>query len=265
MDRFVTGDGCGIAYRFDGAQTAPLLLLSNSLGTNMAMWEPQMAAFTRHFRVLRYDTRGHGQSDAPTGGYSLDRLGRDIVELLDALAISPVAFCGLSLGGMMGQWLGIREPGRIGKLILANTSSFMGPPSGWDQRIALVQQSGMRALVDATVSRWFTPDFIEKDSAAITDVVAMLLATDPQGYGGCCSAIRDMDMRRTARLIEGDVLVIGGNEDGATPPDHSRALTDAIGKNATLEMLDAAHLSNVEQPEQFAELCLRFLLDHPER
>src|SRR5690606_4746144 len=156
---FTTDDDCRIAYRFDGPEDGPVLLLSNSLGTTMAMWAPQMAAFTARFRVLRYDRRGPGQSDSPAGGYSMDRLARDAVQLLDALNLETVDFCGLSKGGMIGQWLGVRAPERIRKLILANTSAYMGPPSGWQSRIEGVLANGMAPLAEASIARWFTPDF----------------------------------------------------------------------------------------------------------
>jgi 3-oxoadipate enol-lactonase len=253
-----TGDGCRIAWRFDGPEDAPVLLLSNSLGTDMTMWSPQIADFSKTRRVLRYDSRGHGGSDAPPGAYSLDRLGRDVIELLDKLEIDTVDFCGLSLGGMIGQWLGIRAPERVRRLILANTSSYMGPPSGWDARIATVAAQGMAPLAEASVERWFTDAFGQTSRAAIAPIVATLLATDPVGYAGVCAAIRDMDMRRTARLIELPTLVIGGSLDPSTPPPHSEALAKTI-PGARLHMLDAAHLSNVEVPEAFMRTVLDFL------
>lgn len=257
-----TGDGCRIAYRSDGPEDAPALMLSNSLGTDMNMWAPQMGAWARSFRVLRYDQRGHGGSDAPAGAYSLDRLGRDAIELLDALDLRTVDFCGLSLGGMTGQWLGIREPGRLRRLILANTSSFMGPPSAWDARIKTVREQGMAPLAQASIERWFTQGFAKSGQAAISRVAKMLQATDPLGYAGCCAAIRDMDLRRTVALIDVPTLIIGGRHDPATPPPHSDALTKAVS-NARLVMLDAAHLTNVECPEAFSAAVLSYLL--PER
>lgn len=255
---FTTGDGCRIAYRFDGPQDAPILLLSNSLGTDMGMWEPQMAAFSTHFRVLRYDQRGHGASDAPIGSYSMDRLGRDVIELLDWLSHETVHFCGLSLGGMIGQWLGIRAPERLGRLILANTSSYMGPPSAWDGRIDIVREQGMASLAQASIERWFTQSFAAKALDAIAPIATMLQATDPDGYAGCCAAIRDMDMRRIVRLIPTPTLVIGGRHDPATPPSHSETLASAI-PGAKLAMLDAAHLSNVECAEIFVRIVSDFL------
>ncbi|MEC8033627.1 MAG: 3-oxoadipate enol-lactonase [Pseudomonadota bacterium] len=253
-----TGDGCRIAYRFDGPEGAPVLLLSNSLGTDMDMWAPQLATWTQAFRVLRYDHRGHGASDAPAGGYSIDRLGRDVIELLDALDLERVDFCGLSLGGMTGQWLGIREPRRIRRLILANTSSFMGPPSAWDARIALVREQGMAPLAQASVERWFTAAFAATGQAAIAPIAAMLQATNAQGYAGCCAAIRDMDMRGTVALVETPTLIIGGTQDPATPPPHGEALAKAIA-GARLLMLEAAHLANVEQADAFGRAVTDFL------
>lgn len=258
MSTITTGDGCRIAYRFDGPEDAPLLLLSNSLGTTTDMWAPQMATLGSAFRVLRYDSRGHGGSGVPLGGYSIDRLGRDVIELLDALAIDSVDFCGLSLGGMVGQWLGICEPSRLRRLVLANTSGRMAPPSSWDARIASVTAGGMAQLADASVARWFTAGFAAQTPEAIAPVRAMLLATAPHGYAGCCAAIRDMDMRRTAALIDVPTLVIGGTFDSATPPPHSEALAQAI-PGARLVMVDAAHLSNVEQPGAFVNALCSYL------
>jgi 3-oxoadipate enol-lactonase len=252
------GDGCRIAYRLDGPEDAPVLMLSNSLGTAMAMWEPQMVAFAERFRVLRYDSRGHGGSDAPAGSYSIDRLGRDVIELLDALGIARVTFCGLSKGGMVGQWLGWRAPERLERLVLANTSAYMGPPEGWDARIRAVVTGGMSAMTDAVMQRWFRPGFLENDADASAAVRTMLLATSAGGYAGCCAAIRDMDQRALLPLITVPTLVIGGAEDPATPMEHSEQLVHGIA-GARLVVLEAAHLSNVEQPAAFAEAVLSFI------
>jgi 3-oxoadipate enol-lactonase len=251
------GDGCCIAWALDGPEGAPVLMLSNSLGTTMEMWRPQLAAFTARFRVLRYDTRGHGRSDAPPGGYGLDRLGRDAIELLDALGLGRVHFCGLSLGGMTGQWLGARAPDRIDRLVLANTAAVMGPPSAWDARIVTVRQQGMAALTDAILERWFTPEFraVPEGAAFVRD---QLLATDPAGYAGCCAAIRDMDLRPLLGRIAAPTLVITGSRDPATPPADSTLIVESI-PGARQLMLDAAHLSNVEQPEAFTTAVLDFL------
>lgn len=259
--RIKMGDGCAIAYRLDGPENAPILLLSNSLGTTTAMWEPQMAALTAVRRVLRYDTRGHGASDAPLGAYSIDRLGRDVVELLDALDVERVDFCGLSMGGMIGQWLGWRAPGRIDRLVLANTSAFMGPPQGWDARIRLVTEQGMEAMVEPVIQRWFRSEFAGV-SEEVARVRAMLLATPVRGYAGCCAAIRDMDQRRSVSMICAQTLVIGGTSDPATPPEHAEHLRAAI-KKARLRLLPAAHLSNIEASQAFNEEILKFLTSKP--
>ena len=256
--RFVTtGDNCQIAYHMDGPDGAPFLILSNSLGTAMAMWDAQMSHFAAHFRVVRYDSRGHGRSDAPAGSYSIDRLGRDVIELADALEIDRFHFCGLSKGGMVGQWLGWRTPERLERLILANTSACMGPPSGWDERIRAVRSAGMGAMTEAVLERWFTPAFNAKASPELEAVRSMLLATKPQGYAGCCAAIRDMDQRALLPLIDVPTLIIAGDADPATPIEHAHLLANSI-RGATLCVLPAAHLSNVEQPEAFAKAVLDF-------
>lgn len=258
IETFTTGDGCRLAWRLEGPRQAPILLLSNSLGTTMEMWAPQMDALTVRLRVLRYDTRGHGRSDAPPGAYGLDRLGRDVIELLDALGLPRVNFCGLSMGGMIGQWLGIHAPERLDRLILANTSADMGPPSSWDARISLVREKGMAALTEAVLERWFTKNMLDARDPGIETVRAMLLATDPQGYAGCCAAIRDMDLRRLGSQVPVPTLIVAGTADPATPPEHSQALAEAI-PNARLRFLDAAHLSNWERPREFSDEVLRFL------
>lgn len=262
---FVTlGDGTRLAYRFDGPAKetldAPVLVLSNSLGTDHAMWDAQIAGLVPHVRVLRYDQRGHGASDAPVGAYSMDRLGRDAVELLDALGLARVHFCGLSLGGMVGQWLACHAPERIEKLILANTSAYMGPPAGWQARIENVAAHGMGPLAQGSIGRWFTPEFPDAAPDVVERIRMMLLANNPAGYAGCCAAIRDMDQRPLARLNHVPTLVIAGQDDLATPVADGRFLAD-MAANARLRVLaPAAHLSNVEQPEAFLAAMLGFLV-----
>lgn len=255
---FTTLDGCTIAYRFDGAEDAPVLLLSNSLGTDMGMWEPQIAAWSRDFRVLRYDSRGHGASSSPAGAYSMDRLGRDAVELLDHLGMEKVHFCGLSKGGMVGQWLAVHAPERLNKLVLANTSAYMGPPTGWQSRIEAVLTNGMAPLTDASIGRWFTPEFPDASPESIAPIREMLLASDPQGYIGCCAAIRDMDQRPTAKLNRTPTLVIAGSKDASTTVEDGRFLAESA-ENGQLVALEAAHLSNVEKTEEFAQAVRGFL------
>lgn len=254
----ITDDGCQIAYQWHERPSAPVLVLSPSLGTAMSLFNPQLVAFKEHFSVLCYDPRGHGASDVPAGSYSLDRLGSDVIELLDHLAIPRAHFLGVSLGGMTGQWLGYRASERIGRLILANTSAYMGPPSGWAARISTVLEHGMAAMAEPVLERWFTPGFRASGNPAIRAIGHLLEETAPAGYAGCCAAIRDMDLRPTAPLIGAPTLVIAGLQDPATPPDHAGFLAQAIPGAQLLE-LDAAHLSNVECPARFNHAVLEFL------
>jgi 3-oxoadipate enol-lactonase len=224
------------------------------------MWDRQIQELSKHFRILRYDTRGHGASDAPVGPYSLDRLGRDVIELLDALKISRVHFLGLSLGGIVGQWLGIHTPERIDRLILSNTSSFLGPAEQWDSLIASVLQAeNMSETANMFLRNWFSPHMLEADSAIIESFRAMLLAMHPQGFAGCYAAIRDMDMRRTVALIPCPTLVIAGQYDTVTRPSHSELIAATV-PGSELVMLPAVHLSNIEYPTEFLSAVLAFLL-----
>lgn len=258
LGQFTCDDGCRIAFEFTANSGKPALVLSPSLGTAMALFDPQMAVLGADYSILRYDPRGHGVSDVPAGGYSLDRLGRDVVELLDHLRIARAHFLGVSLGGMIGQWLGYRAAERIDRLILANTSAYMGPPSGWAERIATVRQHGMSAMTDAVLGRWFTPEFRAAEPAKVEPIRVLLSATDPAGYAGCSAAIRDMDLRLTATLISAPTLIISGLHDPATPPDHAAFLAHAI-PGASLVELDAAHISNVEQATAFNAAVSAFL------
>jgi 3-oxoadipate enol-lactonase len=253
------GDGCRIASRLEGIVDGAVLVLSNSLGSTLEMWTPQLAAFTGRFRVLRYDTRGHGGSDVPPGDYSLGRLGRDVLDLLDARQIERAHYCGLSLGGMIGQWLGAHAPERIGRLVLANTSPYMGPAAPWNDRIEVVRRSGMGAITETVLERWFTPRFREREPATVERVRNMLLATSPEGYAGCCAAIRDMDLRNDAARITSPVLLIAGSADPSTPPDITHALARTIPSAPQVVTLDSAHLSNVEQFAAFNQAVLGFL------
>lgn len=251
-------DGARLFYRFDGPEGAPVLLLSTSLGTALEMWEPQMAAFAARFRVLRYDSRGHGRSAVTPGPYSIEQLGRDALGLLDALGIETAQVCGLSKGGMVGQWLGIHAPERISRLVLANTSAHIGQPEVWNRRIETVRAEGMAAIRDGVIERWFTAPFRERAPEAVEHLAALLLATDPEGYAAACAAVRDMDQRSELPRIQAPTLVIAGRHDLATPPAQATLLTGAI-PDARLVTLEAAHISNVEAAEAFTAAVLEHL------
>lgn len=255
---FLADDGCVIAFDYRPVEGRPVLLLSPSLGTAMALFEPQLEAFEGRYAILRYDPRGHGASGVAPGGYSMDRLGRDVIGLLDHLGIARAHFLGVSLGGMVGQWLGYRAPERLLRLVLANTSAYMGPPDGWAGRIAAVAMQGMDAVADGVIERWFTPDFRRDHPARVDHARAMLLATDPQGYAACSAAIRDMDLRPTAGLVAVPTLVVAGLRDPATPPEQAQFLADAI-PDARLAEFDAAHLANLEQAFAFNTAVGAFL------
>lgn len=251
-------DDVRVAYRFDGAVDAPLLMLSNSLGTDLHMWDPQIAAFARRYRVLRYDGRGHGASGVTPGPYAIEQLARDAIGLLDALQLRRVHFCGLSMGGMVGMWLGIHAPERIDKLILCNTAARIGPPEMWNARIEKVRTEGMAAITSAVLERWFTEGFRSRSPGAIEPIRQTLLATSREGYTACCAAVRDMDQRQAVARIGAPTLVIAGTHDAATPPADGRFAAEQIQGAGYVE-LDAAHLSNVERAEEFTDAVLTFL------
>ena len=251
-------DGCPLYVEVEGPADAPALMLSNSLGTDLAMWDPQAKPFTERFRLVRYDRRGHGKSGVPPGPYSMERLGRDVLGILDRLGIESVDWCGLSMGGMVGQWLGANAPGRIRRLVLANTSSWFPAKEVWNERIALVRERGMAAIADATMARWFTAPFIAREPGAIARMKAMVLATPPAGYIANCEAVRDMDHRDVLRAITAPTLLIAGRHDAATPVEAAEFIRDRIA-GAKLTVLDAGHISNVEQASAFTAAVLDFL------
>jgi 3-oxoadipate enol-lactonase len=256
---FTTGDGVRMAYRIEGATGKPVLMLANSIATTMNMWDGQLAELSRYFRVLRYDYRGHGDSDTPDGPYSFDRLGRDVIELLDALDIDRVHFLGLSLGGAVGQWLGIYAPERIDRLILSNTSSYLGPPEQWQSLIASVMQpENLPEFTEVFMNNWFPSHMLEPENALVTSFRNMVLATRPQGIAGSWAAIRDMDMRRTASLIKSPTLVIAGQYDTVTLPSHGELIAETV-PNAKFVLLPAVHLSNLEVQDKFLRVVIEFL------
>ncbi|PSK92411.1 3-oxoadipate enol-lactonase [Haloactinopolyspora alba] len=252
------GDGTRIRYRLDGPEDAPVLVLSNSIATTLEMWDRNIVDLARRFRVLRYDTRGHGLSDAPSGAYSIERLGRDVLELLDALGFEKAHFCGISLGGLIGQWLGIHVPGRIDRLVLANTSAYLGPAPQWDARItSALGAQDLTATAEMFLGNWF-PERLLADEATAAPFRDTILRMRPEGLAGCLAAVRDADMRRTISLIQAPTLVIIGDHDTVCLPEHGTFIAGAIPHAQSLAM-PVTHLSNVEDPAGFVDAVSRFL------
>lgn len=256
--RLADGD---LNYQLEGPAGAPVLVLSNSLGTDLHMWDAQVAAFAEHFRVLRYDTRGHGASLVTSGPYSIEQNGRDVLALLDALDIPRAHFCGLSMGGLIGQWLAIHAPERLSRLVLCNTAAKIGTPEVWNPRIETVLSGGaeaMRNLRDASISRWFTADFAESEPGKVEPIVGMLAQTSPEGYAANCAAVRDADFRGEIGAITAPTLVVCGAADAVTTTEDGRFLQAHI-LGAELVEFRAAHLSNVQAGDAFGQRVLAFL------
>ncbi len=253
-------DGCKLHYRMDGTRGKPVLVLSNSLGTELAMWDGQVDALRPHFCIVRYDTRGHGASDAPLGPYSIERLGRDVIGLLDHLQAARASVCGLSLGGMTAMWLGANAPERVDRLVLANTAPRMAPPDMWNQRIDKVKAGGIAAVSDMVLARWFTPAFAEREPDTVRQMKAMMERQPPEGYVACCAAVRDMDQRESLSRIRAPTLVVAGAHDASTPPWDAKFIADAI-EGARMVELDAAHISNIEAADAFNAAIVPFLTE----
>lgn len=241
-----------VAYRFDGPDDGPVLLLSNSLGTSMGVWDPQVAPLSRFYRVLRYDHRGHGASPSVPGPYSVDVLGGDVVALLDRLEIARVSIAGLSLGGMVAMWLATHHQERVEKLVLCCTAPYLGPPDAWLERAASVRSKGTSSLHAALFGRWFTAKFAEQRPDVLEPVAAMLDAVDDESYAGCCEAIAAMDQRETVRSIVAPTLVLSGADDPVVPPAAAADLSGRIPGSDLLVLSGAAHLANLEQPDRVA-------------
>src|ERR1700689_603624 len=247
-------------YRFDGPEKAPLILLSNSLGTNLSMWDPQATVLCEKFCVLRYDMRGHGLSTVPSGPYTIEQLGRDVIALLDALKIESAFFCGLSMSGMIGMWLGVNAANRMKGLVLCNTAAKIGNIETWNARIKDVKERGMAAVATTVVLRWFSENFIKKSPEVIEAMRQMLLLAPPEGYAGCCAAIRDVDQRGDLARVKARTLVIAGALDPVIPLADTKFVAGGVSGASYIE-LQAAHLSNIEAAPQFTEALLKFFSD----
>jgi 3-oxoadipate enol-lactonase len=248
-------------YELDGPEGAPVLLLSNSLGTALDMWDEQMPVLTGQFRVVRYDQRGHGRSPAPPGPYSIEELAGDALALLDRIEVERVSFCGASMGGMTGMWLAINAPDRIERLALCCTSAHIPPPERWLERAALVRgRKGMDAVVDASLERWFTPAFRGRQPETVERLEHDLREIDAEGYAGCCEALADTDLRAQLPSIQAPTLVITGEDDLSTPPDHGRLIAEQVEDGTCLMLSPARHLANVERPDDVNRALLEHLL-----
>jgi len=243
----------------EGPPGAPVVVLGNSLGTTRAVWEPQQALLRRHFRLLRYEHRGHDGSPAPAGPYTIGQLGTDVLALLDGHGIERAAYCGISLGGMIGMWLAANAPGRITALGLCCTSANLPPVSLWADRARQVRSEGMGAISRQVVGRWFTPLFAAREPSVPAAFLAQVEATDPEGYAGCCEAIAAMDLRPSLASITVPTLVIAGAEDPATPPWHGAVIASGIAGARLIVVRGAAHLANVAAAGEVSSALLGFL------
>ena len=248
-----------IHYDLAGPSSAPALVFSNSLGATLSMWDPQMPVFEKQFRVLRSDTRGHGQSSVTPGPYTIDQLGRDVISLLDELQLDRVYFCGLSMGGQTGMWLALNAADRFHKLVLCNTAAKIGTPEVWNTRIEGVRKGGMKSISSAVMERWFSADYRTKSPDVIASTKLMLEGANPDGYVANCAAIRDFDARESLAAIHVPTLVIAGTHDAATTPVDGRYLEGHIAGARYVE-LNAAHLSNIENRDRFSTELSAFLL-----
>ena len=245
----------------DGDADAPALILSNSLGTTLEMWDPQVAAFAEHYRVIRYDTRGHGGSPVTPAPYSFADLGQDVLAVLDALDIEQAAFCGISMGGHTGLWLGVHAGSRFNAIAVCNSAAKIGTPQGWNERAAMVRDGGqaaMQALADSSPGRWFSADFVKAQPDTVQRAQAWIAGLAPQGYAACCDALAASDLRDDLNCITTPTLLLAGASDPVTTVADAQAMQAAI-PGAQLAVVPASHLSNLEAPRAFDQAVLHFL------
>jgi 3-oxoadipate enol-lactonase len=248
-----------LANTISGAPGSPVVVMGSSLGTTQTMWEPQVAALAEHYRVIRYDHRGHGGSEMPPAPYRIADLGGDVIGLLDSLGVDRFSFVGLSLGGMTGMWVASEIPQRVDRLALLSTSAALGAPDAWYDRAAKVRAGGLAAVAHPVIARWFTPAYAAANPAIIDEQIAGLLTVPVDGYAACCEAIAEMDLRDRLARINAPTVAIAATQDLAIPPVHSEAIVAAIA-GARLELIDhAAHIANIEQPAAVTRLLLQHL------
>jgi 3-oxoadipate enol-lactonase len=249
---------CDVHHVLEGSSSGDIVVLSNSLGAALAMWQPQAEALARSHRVLRYDMRGHGRSPGPSPPYSLADLGADLIALLDRHGIERASLCGVSLGGMVSMWVAAHAPGRVGRLALVSTAAYLGPPDAWVARAAAVRETGMSAVTDTVLARWFTPGFAAAHPEVVDGVRSQLLSTPSEGYAACCGVVGSMDLRADLGAIAAPTLVVSAAEDSSTPPEHGRAIAAGIPGARFVELPEGAHLVNLETPD----VVTRLLLEH---
>ena len=253
----LTVNGHRACYELQGIGNS-VIVLSNSLGTTMSMWDEQIPILSSRFRVLRYDTRGQGDSEVTPGEYHIGQLGSDVLALTSALGIKTFSFCGISMGGLIGQWLAREYPDRLDKLILCNTALKIGDSDGWEHRIELALKEGLRSIADAAIGRWFTTTYVASQPQRVETIKQQLLACDADGYAANCAAVRDADFRGNVSPVSAPTLVIAGDADPVTTIADCETLADSIS-GATLEVMRAAHLSNIGDPLRFGTALENFL------
>lgn len=258
--KFIASDGARLAYRVDGPDDAPVIVMVNSLGTDLRMWDLQVAHFNQTLRVVRYDCRGHGGSDVPAGPYTIEQFGLDLLALFDTLQVERAYVCGLSLGGIVALWFAARYPERVDRAVFANTAARIGNEEIWNTRIEAVRTGGMGAIRDVVLTRFLSEGFRQRHPEVVRQIGEIVEATNPVGYIGACAALRDTDLREILAAIHVPSLIIAGALDEATPPSQSRELHAAITGSELVVLREAAHLSNIEQPEEFSKAVLAFLV-----
>jgi len=259
----IKANGIRVNYELSGKKGAPVVVLSHSLSSNLLMWNPQMDALNPYFHVLRYDTRGHGATDGPSGSYTLELLAEDVIGLLDALGMDRVHFVGLSMGGMIGQCLVLNHPHRLESLVLCDTASIVPAEAQpvWQERLDKVRKKGMEALSEETMERWFTPAFLKQNPPMVKLIREQILATPVAGYMGCAEAIRRLNYLDRISGIEIPTLIMVGEDDPGTPVSASEAMHARITDSKLVVLPSARHLSNVEQTDPFNAALLKFLKD----
>lgn len=254
---FVKSDDAQIHYSLEGPPAKPALILSNSLGADLSMWDLQIPEFSKSFQILRSDTRGHGKSSATSSPYTIEQLAKDVLALADSQQFERFHFCGLSMGGQIGMWLAANAPQRLNKLVLCSTAAKIGTPEMWNARIGAVLKEGMKNVAAAAIERWFTGSFRAKDPSVVEKIHKVLEATKPEGYAACSAAVRDFDFLEDLRKIRTPTLVISGTHDAATTPADGKFLANHIG-GANFVELNGAHLSNIEDADRFTREVLGF-------